>query len=296
MRTRTVLLGFMLGTVLILMVFGMVVLVVTTVPESSRISFSSNAVGVIDVFDVITDSRRVLEELADYRDDSSVRAIVVRIDSPGGAVGPSQEIYSEIVRTRQTKTVVASLGGMAASGGYYIACGADMIVANPGTLTGSIGAIMEFMNLEEVYRWARVENDVVKSGRYKDMGSTNRPLTSEERALLQEMVDDVLGQFVEAIALGRNLSADQVRAIADGRIFTGAQAQKLGLVDRLGNFNDAVMAAAEISGIDGRPRILRVKPKSVDILDLLLDSMASRFWQSMEKARVRAARPWNLQS
>ncbi len=296
MRTRTVLLGFALGTVLILMVFGMVALVVATVPQSSRISFSSNAVGVIDVFDVITDSRRVLEELAEYRDDSSVRAIVVRIDSPGGAVGPSQEIYSEIVRTRQTKTVVASLGGMAASGGYYIACGADLIVANPGTLTGSIGAIMEFMNLEELYKWARVENVVVKSGRYKDMGSTNRPLTSEEQALLQEMVDDVLAQFVDAIALGRNLPPDQVRAIADGRIFTGAQAQKLGLVDRLGNYNDAIDAAAEMSGIEGQPRILRIKPKPVDILDLLLDSVASRFWQSMEKARVKAMRPWNLQS
>ncbi len=296
MRTRTVLLGFALGTVLILMVFGMVVLVATTVPKSSRISFSSNAIGVIDVLDTITDSRRVLEELADYRDDSSVRAIVIRIDSPGGAVGPSQEIYSEIVRTKQTKAVIASLGGMAASGGYYIACGADLIVANPGTLTGSIGAIMEFMNLEELYKWARVQNVVVKSGRYKDMGSTNRPLTSEEQALLQAMVDDVLGQFVEAIAQGRNLPAEQVRAIADGRIFTGAQAQKLGLVDRLGNFNDAIDAAAEMGGITGRPRVIRTKPKPVDILDLLFDSVASRIWQSLDRARVRAMRPWNLQS
>jgi protease-4 len=216
-------------------------------------------VAVIDIIGTISKSDKVIELIHQYRDNGSVKAIVVRIDSPGGSVAPVQEIYSELKKL--DKPIVASLGGTAASGGYYIACAADQIFANPGTLTGSIGVIMQFVKMKGLYDKVGIDQQTIKSGQFKDTGSPIRNLTPEEKKLLQETIDDVHHQFVDAISEERKdrLTRDEVQALADGRIFSGNQAQKHKLVDKLGNLHDAIAHAAELGGIIGKPKITRVK-------------------------------------
>jgi protease-4 len=213
------------------------------------------AVGVVELTGEIRDAEPLIESLETLRKDTSVVAVVLRIDSPGGAVAPSQEISDEVVRVRETKPVIASLGNIAASGGYYIAAAADTIVAAPGTLTGSIGVIMEFRNLQTLAEKIGVTQSIVKSGLYKDIGQPLRPMTTDERALLQGMVDDVYGQFVDAVATGRKLEPARVRELADGRLYSGAQAKTVGLVDELGGFSSAVKLAWEKGGQTGEPRV-----------------------------------------
>ena len=216
-------------------------------------------VAVVDIIGTISKSDKLIELIHQYRDNGSVKAIVVRIDSPGGSVAPVQEIYSELNKLK--KPVVASLGGTAASGGYYIACAADKIFANPGTLTGSIGVIMQFMKLKGLYDKVGIDQQSVKSGKFKDTGSPVRDLTPEERELIQETIDDVHRQFVDAIFDERSdlLTRDEVQALADGRIFSGNQALEYKLVDELGNLHDAIAQAAELGGIVGKPNITRIK-------------------------------------
>lgn len=241
---------------------------------------SHGKVALIDISGVITSSqgvsrgitsaRSVVLQLENYADDESVKAVVLRIDSPGGTVVAAQEIYSAIKRLQEErgKIVIASMADIAASGGYYIACAADLIVASPGTLTGSIGVIMEFPNLEGLFGKIGVRSTVIKSGRFKDTGSAFRQMTEEERALLQELLDDVHEQFIESVREGRGLSVEEVVALADGRIFTGKQAHRLGLVDELGDLRKAILKAAELAGIEGEPTVLREKKKT-RIWDLL---------------------------
>ncbi|MFP4037879.1 MAG: signal peptide peptidase SppA, partial [Desulfobacteraceae bacterium] len=193
-------------------------------------------IGVIPVEGVIEDSREILSQIVAFREDDSIRAIILRIDSPGGRVGPSQEIHREILKTNEAKRVVVSMGDVAASGGYYIACAAERIVANPGTIVGSIGVMMEFLQLQELLEKAGVGLEVLKSGEFKDVGSPHREMTPREREILMELIGDIQDQFVDAVARGRELSSDQVRKIADGRVFSGARAMDMGLVDQLGNF------------------------------------------------------------
>lgn len=216
-------------------------------------------IAVIDINGAISKSDKVIELIHRYRDNGSIKAIVVRIDSPGGSVAPVQEIYSELKKLE--KPVVASLGGTAASGGYYIACAADEIFANPGTLTGSIGVIMQFMKMKGLYDKVGIDQQTVKSGRFKDTGSPIRNLSPEEKELLQETIDDVHHQFVDAIFDERKdqLTRDEVQALADGRIFSGNQALQYKLVDKLGNLQDAIAHAAELGGIVGKPKVTRVK-------------------------------------
>lgn len=229
-------------------------------------------VAVIDIVGTISNSETIIEQIHQYRDDKDVKAIILRIDSPGGSVAPVQEIYSEL--SKLNKPIVASMGGTAASGGYYIACAADQIFANPGTLTGSIGVIMQFIKLKGLYDKVGLDQQVVKSGKFKDVGSPVRDLTAEEQQLLQETIDDVHTQFVNAIFEGRkavaqDLTREQIVALADGRIFSGQQALAHNLIDRLGNLHDAIDLAAELGGIQGKPKIARVKPKR-SLLDRLL--------------------------
>ncbi|HHL40212.1 MAG TPA: signal peptide peptidase SppA [Deltaproteobacteria bacterium] len=200
-----------------------------------------------------TETTRLLGELA-RRDD--VKAVVLRINSPGGGVGPSQEIHREVQKLKQKKKVVASMGALAASGGYYIASAAHMIVANPGTITGSIGVIIEFVNARELLARIGLKGVVIKSGPFKDAGSPVREMTDEEKRLLQAVVDDVHSQFVDAVAEGRGLERAEVEKLADGRIFSGLQAKALGLVDRLGNLSDAVRLGSELAGISGEPSVI----------------------------------------
>ncbi len=215
-------------------------------------------VGVIRIEGVILDAQATITELKRFAENPSVKAIVLRIDSPGGGVVPSQEIHDAVqrVRSKNNKAVIASMGTVAASGGYYIAVATDRIMANSGTLTGSIGVIMEMANVEGLLKKIGVEGVVIKSGRYKDVGSPLRKMSNEERALLQSVMDDVHQQFIEAVAEGRGLDLAVVQALADGRIFTGRQAKASKLVDELGDLDDAIQLAADVAGIEGEPKVI----------------------------------------
>jgi protease-4 len=243
------------------------------------------SVGVVEVRGVISESDEVVESIKDFQRDESVKAVVVRIDSPGGGVAPSQEMYAAIRELRTAKPVIASLGGMAASGGYYVAAACDVIVANPGTLTGSIGVIMQLANLQELFQKIGVEPEILKAGDYKDMGSPTRPLTEEERRIFQAMLDSVHTQFIEAVATGRAMAEDRVRQLADGRIFSGEQANDEGLVDVLGGLEDAVAMAAERGGIVGEPRVTWARPgREPWWLRLLFNNMAPTGWLPIRPA------------
>lgn len=223
------------------------------------VGFGDDGIAVIEITGTISDSRAINEELSKYKDNPGIKAILLRIDSPGGGVVPSQEIYEEVKRIREEngKKVVVSMGSVAASGGYYIASASDRIIANPGTITGSIGVIMEFGNVEGLLEKIGVHSFSIKSGALKDMGSPFRKMRQEERVFLQQLIDDVHDQFIQAVSQGRGISEDKVRLLADGRIFTGRQAMELHLVDGLGNFQDAIEVAAEIAGIEGEPTVVQ---------------------------------------
>lgn len=230
---------------------------------------SSDRVGIVTITGVITDSHNVVEDLKKFGDDRTVRAIVLRIDSPGGGVAASQEIFQGILEIRKKKKVVASLGALAASGGYLVACGADEIVANPGTVTGSISALMQFPNVEELFKKLGVKSTVVKSGKFKDIGSPLRPVTPEEKALLQALVDDIYEQFLDVIVKSRNIPKEELKKIADGRVFTGKMAKELKLVDHLGDLNYAVDQAGRLAGIKGKPRVIYAKKRITSWWDFL---------------------------
>lgn len=236
-----------------------------TVKESGEGGWGSdNKIALIRVEGIIVDSRKIVKKLRRYRDDPDIKAILIRIDSPGGGVAPSQEIYDELIDIQRegVKKVVSSMGTVAASGGYYIAAATDLIVANPGTLTGSIGVIMELTNIEGLLQKIGVEGVTIKSGENKDVGSPFRKMKKEERALLQNVLDDVHSQFIEAVAEGRSLHIEEVRRLADGRIFSGRQAQEVGLVDELGSLELAIQRSAEMAGIEGKPQIVESDEKS----------------------------------
>jgi protease-4 len=229
-------------------------------------------VGVVEIKGLITDAKETVLQLKGFRKDDDIKAIVLRINSPGGGVGPSQEIYAEVKKTTLTKKVVASMGAVAASGGYYVAAAADHLVANPGTMTGSIGVLMEFPNVENLFKKIGLSAVVLKSGDYKDTGSPLRKMTSEERDLLQGFIDNVHQQFVAAVAEGRKMSEESVLAIADGRILSGEQAQEIGLLDSLGTLEDAITIAGELGGVKGEPSVVYAEKKKYSILELILGS------------------------
>jgi protease IV len=216
-------------------------------------------VGVVEIFGVIGEDDEALEQLDDLTSDASVKALVLHVNSPGGSVGTAQRIVSRIQALEVP--VVAALDDVAASGGYYVATAADSIFALPGTLTGSIGVIMSFPDFSALMKKIGVEYQVVKTGPYKDAGSPFRALEAEERQWISAVLDDVHGQFVEAIADGRGMPADSVEALADGRFFSGRMAMDWGLVDRLGDLDSAIAAAAEMAGIEGDPAVIRQRPR-----------------------------------
>ncbi len=232
-------------------------------------------VGVVEIEGAISDARIVLEHIRRFREDEDIKAIVIRIDSPGGAVGPSQEIYREIRKTVGSKKVIASMGAIAASGGYYVACAADGIVANPGTITGSIGVIMGYTNFRKLLDKIGMVPVVIKSGPYKDTGSPTREMQDDERKILQSITSGIHEQFVSAIAEGRNMDREKVASAADGRIFTGEEAKAKGLVDRLGNFEDALAWAGELGGIEGRVVPIYARDEKLSMLRYLLSSSLS---------------------
>lgn len=214
---------------------------------------SGPRIGVIEVSGVISESKEILGQLHESRRDPKIKAIVIRIDSPGGAVAPSQEIYQAILRAKKDRKVVCSMGTVAASGGYYIASACDHIVASPGTITGSIGVISELPHIHELLKLARLEVDTIKSGALKDLGSPLRPMTEGERVFFQKFTDGVYEQFLDDVVKARKLDKAEVRKVADGRIMTGQEALKHKLVDSLGNLEDAIETAAKLAGVTGEP-------------------------------------------
>ena len=220
---------------------------------TNSLSFGSK-VAVIKIEGEILSSEQTLRELRDYKDNSSVKAIVLRVDSPGGLPAPSQEIYTELRRYK--KPVVASMGSLAASGAYYICLPCKFIYASPATLTGSIGVIMQTTNVEELMKWLKIQQGVIKSGEFKDAGSPFRPMTDNERAYFQSVIDSVYGQFKNAVAESRKIQEPKLSEIADGKVFTGEQAKQLGLIDELGNMEDAIQKAGALGGIKGEPQVI----------------------------------------
>ena len=243
--------------------------------ESGEFGFSDR-VQVVDVEGELVQSRPILEQLKRYEDSNSVKAILLNVDSPGGGVAVSQEIYTEVKRLREKKDkiVVAYLSSTGASGAYYISCAANKIVANPGTIVGSIGVIAEWVNYADLLEWAKLKNIVFKTGEFKDTGSPTRPITDNEKKYFQGLIDDMYVQFVEAVAAGRKLDLQAVRAMADGRVFTGRAAKERKLIDETGNFQDAVDLTAKLAGISGKPRLIRSVRQRVTLLDVLTTDLS----------------------
>ncbi|MDI6742801.1 MAG: signal peptide peptidase SppA [Smithella sp.] len=282
MRKHPVLFGM-----LILLVFGLLFYISffragLSSGKSSGFSLK-NRIGVVLVEGMIADSREITEQLSDFGKNDSIIAVVLRVDSPGGGVAASQEIYDAVVELKKKKKVVVSMGSIAASGGLLIACAADKIVANPGTITGSISAIMQFANFEELLKKIGVKSQVVKSGEYKDIGSPLRDMTAEEEVIVQELVDDIYNQFVDVIVKDRKIPREKVLEMADGRVFSGRKAKELGLVDQLGDMSSAAKLAGELSGKKGDYDLVYPKKKRLSPFDLFLESAVSQLTDSLKE-------------
>ena len=283
MKKHPILLGLVVfGVLLGLFIFSLYALSYLANREESL--WGGEKVAVIELRGVILDPQPVVEKLVKLRKNEKVKAIVLRIDSPGGGVGPAQEIFSEVKKAQKEKKVLVSMGSVAASGGYYIACAADTIMANPGTITGSIGVIMESLNVEELLHKIGLRSMVVKSGKHKDLGSPLRPMTEEEKKLLQGVLDSVHDQFIRAVAEGRRLPLEKVRELADGRIFSGEQARNLGLVDELGNLEEAIALAAKMAGIRGEPEVIYAEKKRFSLLEFLLQESISKLAEGLKES------------
>jgi protease-4 len=262
--------------------FGLVVLVIVSMIvgviyfSGGRQLALGSGVGLVELKGMIIDSQDIVKQLNYLRKNDNVKTVVLRIDSPGGVVGPSQEIHAEVKKLAARKKVVVSMGSIAASGGYYVASAASSIYANPGTITGSIGVLMKFANLEGLMGKIGMKSFTLRTGKFKDVGSPARTMTDQEKAMLQAVIDDTHAQFVRAVAEGRKLPVAEVGKIADGRIFTGEQAMALKLVDRIGTLQDAIDEAGRLGGIQGEPELVRPPRKKKFLLDLLVEETAAR--------------------
>ncbi|MCX5849074.1 MAG: signal peptide peptidase SppA [Deltaproteobacteria bacterium] len=240
-------------------------------------------IGVVCVDGAIMDSLEITEQLDEFANDDSIIAVILRVDSPGGGVAASQEIYDAVIELKKTKKVVASMGSIAASGGLLVACAADKIVANPGTITGSISAIMQFANFEELLKKVGVKSSVVKSGQYKDIGSPLRDMTPEEKVIVQDLVDDIYNQFIDVIVKERKLPREKVVEIADGRVFSGRRAKELGLVDSLGDMTSAAKLASQLAGGKGKYDLVYPSKKRTSVFDYLLEGAATHISNSLKE-------------
>jgi len=234
---------------------------------------------------------RQLEKLS-KRDD--IQAVVVRIDSPGGTVSASEEIYGALINLRKKKRVVASLGTVAASGGYYVACAAEKIVANKGTITGSIGVRLNHVNLEGLFEWARVEPRILTSGRYKDLASPFRPLGAEEEKILRSLLEEMHGQFKAVVREARGFGDTEIAAVSDGRIFTGERALALGLIDEIGSLQDTIQITARLVGIEGEPKVIYPKKKSMHWMQYFINETGKSMLQAYSHLQTRSLAFWRL--
>ena len=289
--------GIIAGAAAALCIAAAVVLAVKFLPNVKALTPVGKKIAVLELKGPIRESDGLIEIIHDYRDDPTVAAVVVYVDSPGGVVAPTQEIYTELLGLKEKhKKVYAYISSVGASGGYYVACAADKIYANPGTITGSIGVIMTFTNVEGLFGKIGLSNKTIKTGAYKDIGSPFRPMTPEEEGLLGEMLDDVYQQFVDVVvrarqpAIAAKLQAQgeksptkyavrrYVLTYADGRIFSGRQARDLGFVDELGNFQQCLKDVAADVGIKGKPTVIRRTLKKPSLYDSLFGEARTRFF------------------
>jgi protease-4 len=263
------------GAFVLLMIVAVSLLIAFGAGDDGDFVFG-NRIQVVDVEGELIDSRPIIEQLKRYEDNRSVPAILLNVDSPGGGVATSQEIYTEIRRLREKKNkkIVAYMSSVGASGAYYLSAPADKIVANPGTIVGSIGVIAEWVNYGELLEWAKLKDVTLKTGEFKDAGAPTRALTERERVYFQGLIDDMYVDFVDVVAAGRKMDVEAVRALADGRVFTGRDAKEKKLIDEIGNFQDAVDLTASLAGISGKPNLLRSVRQRVTLLDLLTSDIS----------------------
>jgi len=284
MKRKRILVGLGVIIALLLFFFATLFFIGRWMGRPGRFAFGDK-IAIVEIRGVIAQSSEIIEEIHRYVDDEGVKGIILRIDSPGGGVGPAQEIHREILKIKSKKKVVTSMGSVAASGGYYIACASDVIVANPGTITGSIGVVMEFTNIEELFKKIGIKGVVLKSGEHKDIGSPFREITPEEKKIVQGVIDNVHQQFIQAVMDGRKLDRWKVAQVADGRILTGEQAKQLGLVDQIGNLQDAIDTTANMVGIVGKPNILYPK-KRFSLWELLIRETVSVILETLNEKGV----------
>lgn len=269
------------GLLSVVLIFGFLLaafflfMVMIISSASGDLSSLGSGLGVVEVKGPILDSREFVEQMQAFEENQNIKGIIVRVDSPGGAVAPSQEMFRAVQRAREKKKVIISMGNVAASGGYYIACAGERVFANPGTVTGSIGVITQLTNLNQLAELARVDVVTIKSGKFKDMGNPFREFGEEDRGVFQDMVLNIYEQFIRDVAAGRKMDLEKVRQIADGRVYTGEQARDLGLVDELGGLHEAAAWLGKEVGLEGRPALIYPPKKQEDVLGKLLEGSAN---------------------
>ncbi len=273
MESRSLWTGCLITALVVLFFLGLSGIVLALLGKGSLFT-TQERVGVVEIKGLLTDSRTAIKQLDRYRDDDNIKAIVLRINSPGGAVGPSQEILREVEKVRAKKKIVASLGTVAASGGYYIASGANLIMSNRGTITGSIGVIMQFTNVEGLTKKLGLDFFNLKAGRYKDVGSPFRTMSPEDKAYLQGFIDNIYQQFVSDVARNRKIPLAKLKTLAEGRIYTGEEAKQAGLVDEFGNLPDAIERAGRLGGIKGKVKAVYPEKEGFSLLRLILGQEA----------------------
>ena len=265
----------------LVVIIGIILLVFLLSIVRAFIGRSGDRVGVVEIEGVISESRQTMEDIIRFKEDASIKGVILRINSPGGSVGPTQEIYREVAKLKGKKKVFVSMGTVCASGGYYIAAAGEKVYANPSTITGSIGVIMQSMILEELLKKIGVKSNTIKAGDLKDAGTPFREMTPEERAYLDGIVKNIHEQFIKDVAAGRKMEFEKVKSLADGRIYTGLQAKELGLVDNIGNFYDTVDDIKKALNIKGKPQLVYTE-KPFSFSKWLFSSMSSVSKESLE--------------
>jgi protease-4 len=283
MSKKTVILGAVLVVFLGLLFIGSVFIAKALLGGDERQFVEKPGIGLVEVKGMILDSRDTVRQLRHFLKKDDIKAVVLRVDSPGGVVAPSQEIYDEVRKFAAKKKIIVSMGSLAASGGYYISAPATLIYANPGTITASIGVIIKLSNIEALMDKIGIKSTVIKTGKFKDSGSPVRELTVEDRAMFQSVIDSTHNQFIKAVASGRKLPEDEVRKIADGRVLSGEQALVFKLVDRLGTLQDAIEEAGRLSGIKGEPEVILAPKKKLNYLDILSGGVEESFDGALNK-------------
>jgi protease IV len=287
-RSRTLLWVLIGGGAFFLFVLAVFTLVYLTLHagggETASITSFGDRIGVVDLEGVILSPQPVVSELKKFGDDSSIKAIILHVNSPGGGVAASEEIYREVKRIRKEKSkkVVVSIETVGASGAYYVASASDKIFADQGSIVGSIGVIAEWMNYGDLLKWAKLKNVVIKTGEFKDTGNPARDLTPSEQAYMQSLIDNMFGQFIQAVAEGRGLKYEDVKSFANGKVWTGEQAISMKLIDNVGDFESAVSDTAKSVGIKGEPTLVHPERDRRTLMDLLLGDV-SQYIPTREK-------------